>query len=125
MNIKKATYLPVFFLLCFLASFGTRTYQNFTTDYSNSEISTSKQSFNVTKQNGNYCKVEFLFEENENENEFDSFKKNLSQEDYFTFLYLVSNFISQQSAVEKNLLEKVVSSYTLSHLYIIFNVFRI
>lgn len=71
MKINKATYLSFFFLLCFLTSFGTRTYQNLNTTYSKTSFLSCKQCSLSTNETGKYMKTEFIFEENENESEND------------------------------------------------------
>lgn len=72
MKLNKTTYFSIFFLLCFLASFSTSTYQNFKS--SNHKL-TSKVNYKLTsfssKEQSNDNNDNFLLEEIEDEVEED------------------------------------------------------
>ncbi|MBI3518474.1 MAG: hypothetical protein HY062_03845 [Bacteroidetes bacterium] len=72
MRLSKPTYFSIFFLLCFLASFGANTYRNINISFtSKSNINHSKTASFSAQENNTAADNEFLFEENENTTEND------------------------------------------------------
>ena len=102
MRKQKTTYLPYFFLLCFVISFGlgSLVFNQFTDNKSNSNKSISVSKKSNSKSNDN----ETLFEENENETESETifgqvlisfftffFHKELSYNKVFSYTQLSQN----------------------------------
>jgi hypothetical protein len=71
MKLNKSTYFSLFFLFCFLASFSASTYKNINTLSSITNIKNSKHISVSTKEDNASDNTDFLFEENETENEND------------------------------------------------------
>lgn len=70
MKQNKATYLSIFFLLCFVFSFGVNTIQNLNISISKDIL--NKNCFrNYSEQKKHTDTNTFVFEENENESEAD------------------------------------------------------
>ena len=82
----KATYLSLFFLFCFLASFSVNTYKNTHTVYLKSHLITNKGFSLSNKEENSSPSDDFLFEENEIETENDF------QAQVFTLPFFITYF---------------------------------
>jgi len=71
MKLNKSTYFSLFFLFCFLASFSASTYKNINTLSSKTNIKNGKHISVSTQEDSATDITDFLFEENETENEND------------------------------------------------------
>lgn len=79
----KTTYLSIFFLLCFTASFSANAVQNLRTNILKSDLSHLKVSSVSTKEEGNNSNTNILLEKNENETE-----KSLDVQSYLLPFYI-------------------------------------
>jgi len=79
----RTTYLSLFFLLCFTASFGANAVQNLRTNVLKPDLSHLKISSVSTKEEGNSSGTNLLLEKNENETE-----KSLSVQSYLLPFYI-------------------------------------
>ncbi|HRG01465.1 MAG TPA: hypothetical protein PKZ75_10135 [Bacteroidia bacterium] len=71
MKLNKSTYFSLFFLFCFLASFSANTYKSISTLPTKSIFKNSKSIVISSKEEASTNVNDFLFEENETENEND------------------------------------------------------
>ncbi len=67
MKINKSAYFSIFFLLCFITSFGAKTLQNLNTNTSFKKFNTKELDVVSNKYDKTSSSSDFLFEENENE----------------------------------------------------------
>jgi hypothetical protein len=67
MKINKSTYFSIFFLLCFIASFGAKTLQNLNTKVSSNKYNTKELSVISNKYDCSSNNSDTILEENENE----------------------------------------------------------
>ena len=104
MKINKATYFAFFFLFCFLASFSASTYKNIHTLSSKTTIKNSKSISFSTKEENAADNIDFLFEENETENENDFQAQVFILPFFITFFqyeFLQPKLVSAQPLAEK------------------------
>lgn len=71
MKLNKSTYFSLFFLFCFLASFSANTFKNIQSIPSKSNVKNNKSLIISSKEECSSSASDFLFEENETENEND------------------------------------------------------
>ncbi len=72
MKLKKQTYISLFFLCCFLASFSFNAYSNFVDSFPTQSKTISKGQLSVSsKQEKLPYNTDYLFDENEGETEND------------------------------------------------------
>lgn len=69
MKICKTTYLSIFFLFCFTASFSANTFQNLQTKVKKSDLVHDKYASVSNKEENTDSGASFLLEKNENETE--------------------------------------------------------
>ncbi len=86
MKLNKHIFFPIFFLLCFVSSFGASVYKDINTVVNHTKFTNGKTVTVSSKESSDTNTNEFLFEENENENE-DSFSAQI-----FVLPYLVTCF---------------------------------
>lgn len=67
MKINKPIYFSIFFLLCFITSFGAKTLQNLNTKVSLNKFNVKELAVVSNKYDSSSNSNDFLFEENENE----------------------------------------------------------
>ena len=67
MKINKVTYFSIFFLLCFITSFGAKTLQNLNTKNPLNKLTSKELTVVSNKYDKSSNSSDFLFEENENE----------------------------------------------------------
>lgn len=112
MKINKVTYFSLFFLLCFLSSFGAKTLQNLNTKslfnkYNTKELSVVSNKFDASSNNS-----DSLFEENENEVE-DGFGVQAFVLPYFA-TYFQYEVLKPQTIFANPLAEKLTNPIYLS-----------
>lgn len=86
MKLKKHIFFPIFFLICFISSFGASVYKDINTVVNHNNCKNDKTVAFSEKENSDTNSNEFIFEENENETE-DSFSAQT-----FVLPYLVTCF---------------------------------
>ena len=104
MKLSKSTYFSLFFLFCFLASFSANTYKSINTLSSKTNIKNFKIVSVSTKEENESASNDFLFEENETENENDFQAQVFTLPffiTYFQYEYFQSQPISAQPLAEK------------------------
>jgi hypothetical protein len=112
MTFLKSTYFSIFFLICFTASFATKTIQNLSTKQLNERYNTKELSYVSHKYDNSANTNDSFFEENENETEDALFIQT------FTLPYFITSF--QQTKVKTNtfffnsITEKLTSSIYIS-----------
>ena len=104
MKLTKSTYFSLFFLFCFLASFSASTYKNIHTLSSKTNIKNSKSISVSTKEENAADNTDFLFEENETENENDFQAQVFTLPffiTYFQYEFFQPKLVSAQPLAEK------------------------
>ena len=86
MKFNKSTYFSIFFLLCFIASFGAKTVQNLSTNSSLCKFNHKKLALVSNKYDYGSSSSDSLLEESENETEDVFFNQ------VFTLPYFISYF---------------------------------
>lgn len=69
MKFNRSTYFSIFFLLCFIASFGAKTVQNLSTNYSLCKFNHKKLALVSHKYDNGSSSSDSILEESENETE--------------------------------------------------------
>ena len=104
MKLNKSRYYSLFFLFCFTASFSANTYKNIQTVYSKAHLSVNKGLSVSNKEQNSSPSSDFLFEENETENENDFQAQVFTLPFFITFFQYESlqhSLVSAQPLAEK------------------------
>jgi len=112
MKLNKATYLSIFFLFCFLASFSVNAYQTLNVKESKTCALNHRLHLYSQKQDNASANAELLFEENENEHDVD-FELAAFIIPYFVAYFYNSEFLPKQFST-KPLVEKYTNPIYLS-----------
>lgn len=108
MKIKKAKYLSIFFLLCFISSFGLSTAQNYTSKVSK-VIREGKNLITLSpKENHSDNNNDLVFEKNESETESES----SFHVQAIILPFLISFFLTQESLTQDFLAEPLSAKQT-------------
>lgn len=110
MKRNKATYFSIFFLICFVASFGANSLQGFSIKVSKEKISKSSSANYSTKNHLSNNSNNATFEENENE----------SKAEYHIPAFVLPFFISAVSHVNTQRLSLYFEPFSLTQTTLIY-----